>query len=121
MIYRYAHCNKEWDEIRWYGEKDNVFCPNCGKKAQRYAIYPGCSPQVAQEMLLTDPSGEIVHFKEPYYDRALRQQFNTKREKAEYMHKHRIRYDGSSDKELTKKMNFYKESGIGLAKKEGKK
>ena len=118
MIYRYTHCGKEWDEIKPYEERDNVLC-ECGKKAQRYAIHPGGSFQSAQGIMLTDPSGELVHFREPYYDMALRQQFNSAREKRDYMHAHRVRYDGSSDHELKKKEKLYKESGIGLAKKEG--
>ncbi len=45
---------------------------------------------------LRDSRGDMIHFKEPYFDRALQRTFHSKKEKAQYMKKNKLHMDGSS-------------------------
>lgn len=55
---------------------------------------------VMKDMKMRDKSGEKIWFpkdEKPYFDQGLRRKFNTIKEKKEYMDKHGIISDGSSD------------------------
>ena len=46
---------------------------------------------------IRDSRGDMIHFNQPYFDRALQRTFHSKKEKAQYMKKNNLHMEGSSD------------------------
>jgi len=57
----------------------------------------GTGFNVLKDTKYRDVNGELIHFSEPYYDRALQRTFHSKKEKCSYMRKNNLVMDGSSD------------------------
>ena len=56
-----------------------------------------------------DKSGERIHFKEPYYDRALKKSFSSAREKAEFLNSKGLVDAGCSDAQIKKDRKAHEE------------
>jgi putative FmdB family regulatory protein len=87
-------CGKVFEEYREVQFRNYVNC--CGVRAAKLISKPG----FARDTHLRDEAGQSVWFPKDggtYFDRALQKQFNSKKEKVEYMKANKIVMDGSVD------------------------
>lgn len=97
-LYDYeCKCGKTFCEYKEIKNRDNAYCPNCLGPVERLIAVPA----VQTNFNLRDKAGERIWFPKdnrPYFDKGLRRTFNTPSEKKEFMDKHNLVMDGSSDK-----------------------
>ena len=99
-----GHCEEQIESM--FGPKVRK-CPTCGQNSLIRLIGAGSGFNFSSGF--KDRAGQSVHFKEPYFDTALRRRFNSAAEKANFLNKNGIVEAGDSDVKVKKERKEHHE------------
>lgn len=92
-------------------------CPACKENSLIRLI--GAGAGFSFKSGFKDKAGQSIHFKEPYFDTALRRRFSSAREKSEFMNKNGIVEAGDSDVKVKRERKEHFEMKNDTKKKGG--